>query len=276
LPRFILNCNVAVGGFLGDSGRLDVLQSVLREQAPNWSSALHIKRPRSERTIIDMSVPGSLAAAVLDRALERGAAFHALSDELGAGMSTRKFGHAELGGRDASLVVVVSVDENLLSQAGDRWTWGNQIVLQVGRSKIEGLPAAVWVRRALEDLSEGLSPFYGHAELHEEYDAKNMVHDDDGTRAVGVDVRRHLPGLYWLNFFGRPYCQLIGEENILGAPAPEIRRVDAGILVALDENPASWSSEPYRKVEGRVRVRIGEEFFFTKEQPDRLTRAPVF
>jgi hypothetical protein len=225
--------------------------------------------------MIDLSARGSLARAVLDRAQERGPVFHALSAEFGAG-SVRVFGHAELGGRDASLVVVVRVDENLLSQAGDSWTWGNRIVLQVGRSKVEGVSAPVWTRRAFEKLCQGLSPVHGHAEFHEEYDAKNMVHDDGGTRAVGVNVRRHLPGLYWLNFFGRPYCELVGEERILGAPAEEARRVDAGVLVALDESPANWNSDSYKSVEDRVRSHLGEEFFFSKEQPDRDTRAPVF
>ena len=256
MPRFNLNCSIAVGAFLGDGGRLDILQRILREHAPRWSSAIHVRRPRKERATIDLERRGSLEKAVLERAQERGAVFQALSAEHGAGTS-RVFGQAELGGCDASLVVVVSVDENPLAQAGPNWTWGNRIVLQVCRSKVEGVAASVWSRNAFDALCGGLSPVHGHAELHEEYDAKNMIHDDAGSRAVGVDVRRHLPGIYWLNFFGRPYCDFIGAGRVLDAPAPDVRRVDAGVLVALGEDPSAWSSESYRDAESRVRSHLG-------------------
>jgi hypothetical protein len=47
-------------------------------------------------------------------------------------------------------------------------------------------------------------PFFGFACDTEEYHAKNMSTEGGGVRAIGIDIGKYLPGLYWLNFFGLP------------------------------------------------------------------------
>jgi hypothetical protein len=42
--------------------------------------------------------------------------------------------------------------------------------------------------------------------------------------AVGCDFGRFLPGLFWLNFFGRPYRGLIGDAHLRSTPAGRGRR----------------------------------------------------
>jgi len=273
--RFNLNCSVALGGYLHDEGRLDYLQRLLVEMAPEWSAGLHIRRRRQERELLDLSVPGVLAKAVRERAMERGDLFQQLTKQL-ADSAPRVFGQAEFAGSDPSLVVVVSVDENILSRAGDKMVWGNRIALQVGRSTVNRVPAVTWGRRAFEALCQNLSPQYGHAEIFAEYEAKNISHEDGGTRAIGLDVGKHLPGLYWLNFFGEPFCTLIGAERILAAPALETRRIDRGVLVALANDPIAWNTSEYKLVEARVRDHLGHQYFFSRDQVDRRTIAPNF
>lgn len=276
MPRFSLNSTIAVGGFLLDLGRLDSFQTLLQKFAPRWGSGLHVRGPRQGRQLIDVSAPGSLTKAVRARATERGALFRQLASEHGEPRSSRVFGQAELAGADPSLVVVISIDTDVLSRAGANWIWGNRITLQVGRSKVEGVAASIWVRQMFEALCDSLSPYYGHAETFEECEAKNISHDDGGTQAVGVDVSRYLPGLYWLNFLGEPYCELIGTDRVLKTPCPEVRRVDRGVLLALGTDPRSWNSEEYRVVEGRAREHLGQHYFFSREHPDRQTVSPNF
>jgi hypothetical protein len=265
-----------MGGSLLEHGRLETLQALLQRLAPAWSRGLHVRRPRRDREIIDLSIPGALAGAVRARAAERGVVFQQLADEEEAQPSSRVFGQAELAGADPSLIVVVSIDSQVLARAGVKWIWGNRITFQVGRSRVDGIPAAEWTRRAFEALCVGLSPQHGHAEMFEEYEAKNISHDDGGTQAVGVDVSRYLPGLYWLNFLGRAYCELIGTERVLTTPCPEVRPVDQGVLIALSTDPATWVTAEYGNVEARAREHLGQQYFFSGDDPERNTVSPGF
>lgn len=111
--------------------------------------------------------------------------------------------------------------------------------------------------------------------MTKEWNAKNMELER-GARAIGGDISRYLPGLYWLNFFGEPYRKLIGKERLLSAPAHEIVEVDAGVLVCLAERPESWDSPEYKAVENRVLDHLGREYFFDRNDTERKTVAPDF
>ena len=112
--------------------------------------------------------------------------------------------------------------------------------------------------------------------MSDEYDAKNISHEGGGTEAVGVDVSRYLPGLYWLNFFGKPYCELIGLERLLDTPAHEVKGVDDGVLVRLSKDSREWEREDYREAERKVLNHIGRQYCFSKEEPNQKTVAPDF
>jgi hypothetical protein len=93
---------------------------------------------------------------------------------------------------------------------------------------------------------------------------------------MGGDASRHLPGLYWLNFFGKPYCDLMGRERLLSAPVAEVLEMGDGILLRLADDPRKWSSLEYKAAERRVLEHIGSQYFFLKDQPNRKTIAPDF
>lgn len=121
-----------------------------------------------------------------------------------------------------------------------------------------------------------LSPYHGHAEMIEEFDHKNISHEGGGTMAVGVDVSRHLPGLYWLNFFGQAYRDLIGREKLLSAPAYEVREVDDGVMLALHSDPRAWTTDEFGSRERAILEHLGPEYFFNKDDLSKPTIAPHF
>jgi hypothetical protein len=84
------------------------------------------------------------------------------------------------------------------------------------------------------------------------------------------------PGLYWLNFFGAPYVDLMGRERLLTAPAYEVKPVDDGVLIALDSSANAWQTAAYRQREQAVIAHLGEKYFFSRHDPARQTVAPDF
>jgi hypothetical protein len=84
-----------------------------------------------------------------------------------------------------------------------------------------------------------------------EYWAKVMS-DGPSIAAVGRDFGRFLPGVFWLNFFGRRYRALLGEQRLRSTPADAVMAVDDGVLVALAPKPWGWDTPEYAVAEQRV------------------------
>ncbi|HEY4027421.1 MAG TPA: hypothetical protein VGO86_13410 [Candidatus Dormibacteraeota bacterium] len=275
-PRFSetdLDGEVVFDRYIVDGDELDVLQTVLVTAAPRWSSRLRIwKGPRDQRAI-DASRPGALREAVLAAASERGPTYAALVRAHGRPAMERISGSAELRGSTGDLVVVVALDEMVVSPLGDRKNLGNGIDLQVRGARVQGRPGNEWLRELFTALCQQLSPAWGWAGSAAEYWAK-AISDPPRTEAVGRDFGRHLPGLFWLNFFGRRLTSMIGESRLLSAPADSVAPLDAGVLVGVASDPAQWASRDYQVSETRVRRHLGDELFFTKAQPDRPTTVP--
>lgn len=110
----------------------------------------------------------------------------------------------------------------------------------------------------------------------EEYDSKNMSREGGGVQAIGIDVSKYLPGIYWLNFFGKPYRVLIGQERLLTCPAQSVQQLDDGVLVSLSTDPTEWDSSEYRDRERRVIEHLGNQYFFDRNNREQSTVAPPF
>jgi hypothetical protein len=89
-------------------------------------------------------------------------------------------------------------------------------------------------------------------------------------------TQKDLQGLYWLNFFGAPYVDLIGRERLLSAPAYEVKAVGDGVLLVLDSDADAWQSEEYQRREQHVIEHLGKQYFFSRHDPERKTVAPDF
>jgi hypothetical protein len=141
---------------------------------------------------------------------------------------------------------------------------------------VEGRPLATWAREFCEALAANLPMRYGNAHLNEEYRAKNMVDDETGVYAIGADILDAIPGLYWLNFFGAPYVEMISRDRLLSAPAHETKAVHDGVLVTLDESPDVWDTPPYERRAQKVIEHLGQQYLFSRLDPERKTIAPDF
>jgi hypothetical protein len=275
-PRFAdkdLDCEIVFDRYIGVGDALDVLQDVLVTLAPRWVSQLRIWRgPRDQRPI-DTTQRGALGAAVMAAVSERGPTYQSLVDRHGVPPFERLAGSAELRGSGPELVVVVSADTMVVSPLGVKQQLGNRIAVQVRRPRVDGSPGAAWLEEAFEMLCARLSPVWGWAGHAREYWAKVMT-DAPRVEAVGRDFGRFLPGVFWLNFFGRRYRELIGIDRLRSAPAESVAVIDDGVLIAIATDPGAWDTPEYAVSEQQVQDRLGTELFFSKAEPGRLTVAP--
>jgi hypothetical protein len=192
---------------------------------------------------------------------ERGPTYRQLVREYGPGPFERMSGSAELRGAGPELVVVVSVDEFVVRTLGTRTLLANAIALQLRRATIAGQPGREWLANALETLCAQLSPAWGYAGHAGEYWAKVMSVSPH-IEAVGRDFGRHLPGVFWINFFGRRYTELIGPDRFASLPAGLVATVSEGTLVRIGDDPLGWGTSDYAIEERRIRDHLGRELFF--------------
>lgn len=183
----------------------------------------------------------------------------------------RFFGSVELRGAGPELTIVISVDQMVLSPLGPKHNLGNAVTLQVRRAKVEGQPGPEWLRTAFEAFCRELSPAWGAARHPDEYWSKVMS-DEPPVRPVGRDFGQFLPGVFWLNYFGRPYVDLLGEQRLRSAPNTE--PVGDGVLIAVGDDPRRWDDPATVSLEQKVRDHLAPELFFTKGDPDRLGVVP--
>jgi hypothetical protein len=240
---------------------LDMLQQVLVRLAPKWSNRLRVWRgPRDQRSI-DLTDPAALGRTVLAAVGERGPAYQQLVREYGPAPFERMSGSAELRGAGPELVVIVSVDEFVVSTLGTRTLLGNAIDLQLRRSIIAGQPGREWLAKAFETLCAQLTPAWGYAGHAGEYWAKVMS-TSPRIEAVGRDFGRHLPGVFWINFFGRRYTDLIGADRFRSVPEGLVSAVNGGTLVRIGDDPLAWGTPDYAINEHKIRDHLGSELFF--------------
>jgi hypothetical protein len=269
-----LDAEVVFDRYLGTADDLNLVQELLREAAPTWCAQLRVWRSPRDQRPVDVAERGSLRTAVLEAAGERGPTYRVLVERYGPG-DERLFGSVELRGVGSGLIIIISVDERVVSRLGERTALGNHLAFQVRRSKVAGRSGTVWLGEVFEAFCNRLSPVWGEAGHPDEYWAKVMS-ERPSIAAVGRDFGRFLPGVFWLNFFGRRYRDLFGEDRLRSTPASWVGVVDDGVLVGLGLEPSRWDTPEYAAAEQRVRDHLGPEAFFSKTQPDRLTIAPAW
>jgi hypothetical protein len=157
--------------------------------------------------------------------------------------------------------------------SGNRWLWSNSISGCLSAARIEGVDRQEWLCRLTDELTATSTMLWGAAYLHPEF-ARSNLDRAKGMSAVGRDMRTALPGIYWLNVFGPPYVDLIGERRILDVPAELIRRRGGHVLMRAYRDAEDWqANEALRQ---RLAVALGAEHFFDRDRPARRHRAPDF
>lgn len=152
----------------------------------------------------------------------------------------------------------------------------NNICVEIFRRKaVEGESAWLWSLKFVETACEYLPVYYAKGYAAEEYDSKNMDFSG-GARAIGVNRCKHLPGIYWLNYFGKPYASLMNADRLSKTPAHLVKQLRDGFLIVLSATGDVWSTNEYKITEQATLTHIGKQFFFSRDDPNRIMTGPDF
>jgi hypothetical protein len=269
-----IDITLYLGSSLFTGKELQGFQNALVRLTPEWASKLHLWRFQEPRVEIDVTREGAIERVMLSKGTERGELFQRLEKLAPLPDPDRRLGSMELRGAYPGLTVVLRFDDWIFCPIGTSWTVGNTIAIQVRSSNIEQSDASDWTEKCMAICGTAMDLLFGFACSTEEYAAKNMSTEGGGLRAIGLDVAKHLPGLYWLTFLGAPYATLIGHETRSSAPADRVVVCKSGYLIRLSSGPKHWNSPEARDREAAVRKHLGQRYFFDRERCDRETASP--
>ncbi len=269
-----IDITLYLGSSLFSGSELEHFQNALARLAPEWASRLHLYRFQEPPLAIDITREGAIERVMLSKGIEQGELFRRLEKLAPVPDPERRIGSMELRGAYPGLTIVLNLDDWIFCPIGTSWISGNTIAIQVRSSRIEQSDASDWAEECLSICCAVMDPLFAFACSTEEYAAKNMSTEGGGLRAIGIDIAKHLPGLYWLAFFGAPYATLIGPETLSSAPAERVVVCKSGYLIRLSAGPKQWNSPEARDREAAVRKHLGRQYFFDRESCDRDTVSP--
>ena len=232
---------------------LEVLESLLDVHLPPWREVLKVGANEDDDLGLKVEGQTSLAKAVNEKAVIRS----------GNGAVVLREDDGRMSLRLISSRLTLPFESNRCS-------------FEIDGEELHGANSHHWLGRVFLDAVARMPVRYACAYLRSERRAKNLLQDASGTRAVGVDFDSALPGLYWLNFFGEEYVELIGADRFMHADAYSIEKVGRGFVIQLSREPSEWNSESTIGVETSVTAALGEEYFYSKAFPERKTVAPDF
>lgn len=137
-----------------------------------------------------------------------------------------------------------------------------------------------------KDLFAWGNMLYGYACHRADYEAKNgyqAVEDWGGgvkmlaEGAWATNLYECLPGIYWANFFGKLFVDWFGRERMLSAPCYHCEELSGGgILLLTAPSPLDYDKPEVKELERALRKHLGEDAFFTREDPERPCKTPPF
>lgn len=93
--------------------------------------------------------------------------------------------------------------------------------------------------------------------------------------AVGLDLTKHIPGLYWRTLLGRTYADWFGPDKIMTAPTYLTTMLpDGAVCLQLYERPELFTEPSSLEVVEAVKRHLGEDAFFDIRDIERKTAAP--
>lgn len=117
-------------------------------------------------------------------------------------------------------------------------------------------------------------------------DMSVITRADYGLIAHKKQERRHspvltpaerLPGIYWANFFGRPYIEFFGREKLLATPCYEVREINHDLILLLTAEslnaPEMINSD---EVVNQVKAYLNQNAFAGPNFPDEPCAVPEF
>jgi hypothetical protein len=136
----------------------------------------------------------------------------------------------------------------------------NDFSLQISLKAIlpnKGISKLVTFAKKLFIWSNG---YYGHA-----------YHGSKPIFSSGLGCRTCLPGISWLNLFGKPYVKMFGADVIESAPCYVEKFAENSYMLLTSEEPSRVTPDLLEKHE-LVKNHLGKEAFDRKDTP----RQPVY
>lgn len=156
---------------------------------------------------------------------------------------------------------------------GSRWR------LQFG-SDFSGPLVPDFIKKLLCDVAHLAHADYGFVALDEDHRKKHFqsIRKDRSLvqQYIGNNPEHGIPGLYWLNFFGRLYVEYFTEEKLsaVARHAAVFSLAGEGIGLQFGRSPEE-SLSPDMLEQQRIVVDIlGENAFFDIHQPERVPDVP--
>ncbi len=110
---------------------------------------------------------------------------------------------------------------------------------------------------------------YGYICLSNEYESKNILKNvphADGTieprKVIGMNWPQCIPGLYWINYFGRSYLEQGFAKRAFDSYSSNMTRVGSGIRFKTNDEPRFFESAGGAAAEREMRDALGEKWFF--------------
>ncbi|MCI0665878.1 MAG: hypothetical protein L0220_32890, partial [Acidobacteria bacterium] len=86
-----------------------------------------------------------------------------------------------------------------------------------------------------------------------------------------------LPGIYWSNFFGRPYIEFFGREKLLATPCYRSAEVDNDhIVLSMSTSPCDDEMIKSDDVVNRVKTYLNQNAFAGPKFPNEPCAVPTF
>jgi hypothetical protein len=256
---------------------LDGVQDALARLSPGFCADLRVMSYERDRDVRRI-VPGlPLRRAVVEKGLQRGDTYRSLVQKARPPRYDREFGDVIVRGSAPRTNLYIRFDDLTPAKpVGENWLFSNSIAGQVGPAMVCGVPRTTFVFELVAELGSLPDTLWGAAHDDTEFRSRNLYDEPDGMWALGRDIRRSLPGLYWLNLFGQPYRDLIGDSTLATTPEADVHNLGDALLIKLWEEPKDWGTDLAIVRHQRALEHLGPEFFFDREQPNRATTAPDF
>ncbi len=192
---------------------------------------------------------------------EQGDVFEEIIDTVG--FSKTNTGIAEFFLQDTSITLVLIYNDLAFVPSAGRWLWANSISFQ-----IECDNENREFRQSCEELfcsaCDYLEPAYARFHDSDEFRSKNIV-SSPSVMAVGVDVSRYLPGLYYGNYFGEPFTNLLGVETILACESARHVELVGGIALFISDDVSNWMDDAYKDLERTTMEVLGTNYFYSSD-----------
>lgn len=117
-------------------------------------------------------------------------------------------------------------------------------------------------------------------------DLSRVIKTDYGFLAHTSQERRQspvltpaerLPGIYWANFFGRPYIEFFGREKLLATPCYKVAEINEDLILLLTaERPNAADMTERDEIINLIKEYLNQNAFAGPNFPDEPCNVPKF